>query len=1606
MSLSNMISVPGVDKGVKNYAVFELVFVSCLCLVIASFAPEQVYILNGVDERNYILISPEVLRPLIPYGIMVHVFDNVFNRCSNRTIDLYASIYSKSNESIASSVTNIFCNSPEIVNLQIPISLPSDVYRLHVFAVDSVDKKKIFDNSKQLIYQRNFVSVVFQTTRPIYSSGQLVRFRILVLQTSLIPFNDVMDVFVLDPDGLIMRRWLSTYTNNGVLTLNFKLPKLAKDGIWKIRSQINNQIDEQSIIVETYFQPFFEVIVSSSPYIPETENNVTATIYGIFPSQKLARGNATITWSARKYRENDTFHVIQTENVFIKEIRYQATLPFETIRTVFETLVGIEIKILVFMTEFMSGETMSGFSHSRIISNDIRIRFLSQSPIVFTPGMPLRGHVSVSYNDIEKIPREILENSILRIELKCDTVFPNGKHVSEVAVGNSIDDESKKTDLYEMLRENQIRDKFLESGILAYDFDIPVSTKSASLRATFIHKDAQSEINIDTIKRNSFDDKYISVWTSSDDLKVNEYALFHVKTNFPMDNLYSIVSSKNIILQVYEHEISSGSLVTFSVPLSGDMAPLFHLIVYSLSNDRVIRSDTVTVPVDGFSRYETTFEVNTGKDFKIERVEALASGGEGAFIGIQASRSAVYHLQGGNEITRSRISNNFLKFERSSRSVNKIDRITSDGSVAPESFYFLAHNVILDDSHSFELNGLNMWSNLKKFDDLNRKCDNYESMNATCLLKNCALKSELCRSVRGCNDDSDQMNCITIETPDEEYYLNRTNRNYFIYDAKEGDWAFTQIKKNDHVGVEFEFLNTPRTSDDWYFTVFNMHMIYGFSIIRQPVVFSSTRPLMAFVMGPSKCHRGEQLGLKLHLHNHDYNQMLVIVTLAASNDYKFVNVESEGVVSSYGARLTSGDRQILVYMAAKSETEIRFPVAPSVEQGLIEVVFLVSSQTGLVNVSHFVHVKSEGVLINRHTSLTMDLVNRGFTLDYLDIITEESPFVPYQYWRRYVYGSPAANITFSNDVIGPINFENLFTLDTLLKREPKGAIDYASELNANVWILHYLRLTNQLTPDILKNTLKECNSLYSTIIRYFNVEGFFSNWEPASSYPSVWLSAWVIRILKYANFSEWQFLIWIDSYIIRKTLQWLLANQHSEGYFTETIVYRETPFDSRFIFNSEAQYRIALTAHVLITVQTVVEFGDGDLNTHVIVSILNARKYLEKKLSSSIHDPYLLALISYALRITNSPESNYAFTRLHKAMQVNEDGYIYWSQTPIPSNPVKLENQRPYRMPRLYQKTDSQAVEATSWALLVYLANEGVTPVVENIVKWLISTRMSNYGFISIIDTNVAYHALTEYAHRARFLDLTNIYLDVEIMASNFTSHHIHISNKSINSYFFEIPFVWGHIHVVGKGAGVAYIQMDVDYGVDHEHLVDKPELKMFDLQITEFYSQFRNKSMITIQSCPRFIGESFRSSGAVVLEIQIPTGYFLLETQASEIIRRKVHPTLRDVRTIDGKTIWFFDFINRETYCFNHTVTRWYPVGNLTLCRQALLYALTARENFVQVLINSTALQTLSICEVCGSFQCPYCPYFNGSIVSAMFVKQLLCIPILFIVNAFLKNE
>ena len=77
--------------------------------------------------------------------------------------------------------------------------------------------------------------------------------------------------------------------------------------------------------------------------------------------------------------------------------------------------------------------------------------------------------------------------------------------------------------------------------------------------------------------------------------------------------------------------------------------------------------------------------------------------------------------------------------------------------------------------------------------------------------------------------------------------------------------------------------------------------------------------------------------------------------------------------------------------------------------------------------------------------------------------------------------------------------------------------------------------------------------------------------------------------------------------------------------------------------------------------------------------------------------------------------------------------------------------------------------------------------------------------------------------------------------------------------------------------------------------------------------------------------------------------------------------------------------------------ISRYFPVANLTRTRQAVIIEPLRPEKFYVKTFNATSLYILSICEVCGSYQCPYCPFYSGS-------QPLNLSPVIFLVFAILS--
>jgi len=87
-------------------------------------------------------------------------------------------------------------------------------------------------------------------------------------------------------------------------------------------------------------------------------------------------------------------------------------------------------------------------------------------------------------------------------------------------------------------------------------------------------------------------------------------------------------------------------------------------------------------------------------------------------------------------------------------------------------------------------------------------------------------------------------------------------------------------------------------------------------------------------------------------------------------------------------------------------------------------------------------------------------------------------------------------------VVGPI--VNLLPVSTssLLGKDGKGTADRIFDLAANVWTLHYLRLTNQLESTVLRTVLGAMSKAFAHIMKRFQPAGSFKMWNTSNG--SVW----------------------------------------------------------------------------------------------------------------------------------------------------------------------------------------------------------------------------------------------------------------------------------------------------------------------------------------------------------------------------------------------------------------------------------------------------------------------------------------------------------------------
>lgn len=232
-------------------------------------------------------------------------------------------------------------------------------------------------------------------------------------------------------------------------------------------------------------------------------------------------------------------------------------------------------------------------------------------------------------------------------------------------------------------------------------------------------------------------------------------------------------------------------------------------------------------------------------------------------------------------------------------------------------------------------------------------------------------------------------------------------------------------------------------------------------------------------------------------------------------------------------------------------------------------------------------------------------------------------------------------------------------------------------------------------------------------------------------------------------------------------------------------------------------------------------------------------------------NPFEVAIVAYALMKSKAPNAEMAYIELSRRQRL-EGGLLYWGRKHVPQPPTKLENHIPFSLPRLPYEYDSENIEATAYALMVYVARQEM--YVDNIVRWLNTQRLTDGGWASTMDTANAMKALIEYTSSQRIRDISSLSVSIEAACLPGQTQVMYVNDMNrAKLQYIDIPDAWGTVKVQGKGTGYAILQMSVQYNVDVKRFQTQPPVTAFDLWSKQTYSG-RNQSHITYVSCQRYL--------------------------------------------------------------------------------------------------------------------------------------------------------
>ena len=997
-------------------------------------------------------------------------------------------------------------------------------------------------------------SLILQTDRPTYRPGDTLRLRTLSMDGRLRPVQDDITFDIRDADGASVHQETITTGPHGIAETQIPLSTEPRTGNWNISARTRRARAYTTVLVDNYTLPKYEVRLAPHRTQVNWGQEARGEVITNYAFDKPATGTLTIT---PHYRQKGRHDWTLGEPLALKT-NGVAAYSFPT-----APKWNGELRITA---KFQENPRDQGHTAETVHVVTEPRASLSVHPASSTvqPGLPFQFTVTDTQWDDQDIQDKTLE---YRIEY-------TNKALSKKTLHNW-----RKTEL--------------QRGTSVIRLTTPQNVTSLTLKLkdpngqqVYHHMDAshspnQSYIQLESLQQGPLDP--------------GDQAGFkiHAKTKNIGQFQWQALAGNTPILSGRTDQQE------FSVPITPEMHPRVHVLVYAVTGANELLSSNAHIQVNQAYPMEVTLATQPREP----------QPGENVRLQVRTQPRSLVALQGVDRATH------FLQQQNITPQTGAAQPRWNNQSMRHRYGHRQNHAFNPSAAKIIEAHGLTVISNTPKHQGrtLSRKKRDrdetpwtkrtYElimSASPMILLYHTVNQQSTIEPVGGTSlqsggarttappDTGQWYPQAQPESPEEQ---TRVRTNF------PETWLWDLQYAGDDGNLELD-LTAPDSITTWELQAIALSQQHGLGIASAPVTV--TQPLFIHAQAPPRAIRDETIPLTATVHNYSPNPQQVTVSLEPS----------KGVTPE-------GPTEHTVLVPSQGNTPVDF--------------FLKVREAGMTSIR--LHAKGEN-----HADAVDTVINvryPGVTKVDTNTITigpGQTSYLNTQRPENAVTGTFRSRLEItSNPMTKPIR-----NIGQWLKRPYGCAEQNMSVVGPNAQILQYLDTLPEPNEAVRQEAIRLMQAGYQRQLTFQLSDGSFSSFQNPGADKNTWLTAYTLRTL-----AQVQQHIYVDPTTLQRAADWLQNRQNSDGSF---------PYNSYEVHNASlVNGSVANTAYTALAL----------METQAQYPLLQATAYLEQRVLDSMQ-PNTRAMVSLLLARMGSPQAQTSIDLLLASSRKTDEGHLSW----------------------------------------------------------------------------------------------------------------------------------------------------------------------------------------------------------------------------------------------------------------------------------------------------------------------------------------------------------